>query len=59
LVFFYKPSKPNLSFMSFIFRRFFSSASPAMSDAAQKKVQQMVEENGVGKYYTTINITKN
>jgi len=29
-----------------------------MSDAAQKKVQQMIEENGVGKYYTTITIPK-
>ncbi|KAK1753289.1 thioredoxin-like protein [Echria macrotheca] len=33
--------------MSFIFRRLFSTTQPAMSEAAQKKVQQMIDENGV------------
>ncbi|KAK5656856.1 hypothetical protein OQA88_4404 [Cercophora sp. LCS_1] len=33
--------------MSFIFRRFFSSTSPTMSEAAQKKVQQLIDDNGV------------
>ncbi|KAK3359497.1 thioredoxin-like protein [Lasiosphaeria hispida] len=33
--------------MSFIFRRFFSSTSTAMSDSAQSKVQQLIDDNAV------------
>ncbi|KAK4461007.1 thioredoxin-like protein [Cladorrhinum samala] len=33
--------------MSFIFRRLFSTTTPAMSEAAQKKAQQLIDENAV------------
>ncbi|KAK3328074.1 thioredoxin-like protein [Cercophora scortea] len=33
--------------MSFIFRRLFSSSTPATMDAAQKKAQQLIDENAV------------
>ncbi|KAK1835334.1 thioredoxin-like protein [Podospora conica] len=33
--------------MSFIFRRLFSTTSSTMSEAAQKKVQQLIDDNGV------------
>ncbi|KAK4222520.1 thioredoxin-like protein [Podospora fimiseda] len=33
--------------MSFIFRRLFSTTSSTMSDAAQKKAQQLIDENAV------------
>ncbi|KAK4210049.1 thioredoxin-like protein [Rhypophila decipiens] len=33
--------------MSFIFRRFFSTATASMDSAAHKKVQQLIDENAV------------
>ncbi|KAK4191341.1 thioredoxin-like protein [Podospora australis] len=33
--------------MSFFFRRFFSSSSPATMEAAQQKAQQLIDENAV------------
>jgi hypothetical protein len=36
--------------MSFIFRRLFSTTTPATMDAAKTKAQQMIDENAVSKY---------
>lgn len=34
--------------MSFIFRRFFSSTTSTMSDAATQKAKQLINDNAVG-----------
>lgn len=36
--------------MSFLFRRFFSSTPSATMEAAQKKAQQLIDDNGVSTY---------